>query len=129
MTLLRWLIFNVLISLLPLAFAAFLLASKQAPHQESMWVSVLGGGELLLISTAIAAEAIGDLIASNEEKAVWKYISSGGCLIALIFSALWYATVRESGPTQNAATIVVGSVILFAATFVAALSCKFLARE
>src|SRR4051794_697493 len=73
--LLRWLIFNVIVALLPLGFAALLLVAKpwDPARKGSISTIVLGTGELLLISTAIAAEAIGDLIASDKSNKSYKY--------------------------------------------------------
>jgi hypothetical protein len=57
--LVRWLIFSVVISLLPLLFRFAL----EATDGKSPTLSdLLSQGELLLISSAIAAAAVGELI-------------------------------------------------------------------
>ena len=61
MYILRWLIFNVLISLTPLAFERIVLSSKtHTQGKQPILMQVLGDGELFLVATALSAEAIGD---------------------------------------------------------------------
>jgi hypothetical protein len=67
MKLLRWMIFSVIVALTPLWLNAVILLTKNKSISE-VPVLVLAGGELLLISTAIAADAIGDLIATGSER-------------------------------------------------------------
>jgi hypothetical protein len=93
---------------------------------------VLAGGELLLISTAVAADAIGDLVASGPENRTFKVLAVGGCTISLLFAALWYAAnsaLRDTGQPINVNMVTKGSTIVFVFTVLAAGSCKWLAKE
>jgi hypothetical protein len=73
--LLKWVIFSVIIALAPLG-ASFLngLTDEASPAWLAVGKKVLAEGELLLISAAIAADAIGDLIGSGKDELTLKLL-------------------------------------------------------
>ena len=131
MRVLRWLIFTVIFALVPLGFHAIQILTKGPPPKIPVFVEVLASGELLLISTAIAADATGDLIASGRTNQGAKFLSAGGCMLALIFSAYWYGLMKMSdyqGKLTDPATVAWTSEALFGLTVVAAACCKKLSK-
>jgi len=126
---LRWFIFSVLVALVPLFITGVILITKETP--PPILLTVLGSGQLLLISTAIAADAIGDLICASIEYATLKIIAGGGCVIALMCGALWYAAnsaMLEFGKPGRASTVTKGSLIIFLLTVISAGACKMLTQ-
>jgi hypothetical protein len=70
---LRWVIFGVIVAVVPLVFAYVNLMVKGTPDL----VKVLGGGELLIVISAICAGGVGELIGSGDEYQTAKIISGG----------------------------------------------------
>jgi hypothetical protein len=105
---LRWLLFGVIVSILPLVFAYLVLLMNPNPAPGSITPkvtgasAVLGNGELLVVTWVLAASAIGEVIGGDEGKGWfegrgWLKIVSGGLtLIALIFAALFFAAIAEA---------------------------------
>ncbi len=80
----------------------------------------------------MAADAIGDLVASGPENRIFKVLAVGGCTVSLLFAALWYAAnsaLRDTGQPLNASMVTKGSLLVFGFTVFAAGSCKWLAKE
>lgn len=131
MRLLRWFLFSVIISLVPLIFDGVLLWSRETPSRQ-IAVAVLAGGELLLISTAIAADAVGDLVGSGSTRTGLKLLVGGTCVISLLFAALWYAAnsvLENTGQHANPHAVITGSAVVFICTVCAGASCKWLGEE
>ena len=121
--LLKWVIFTVLVSFTPLILTGLILWADDKMVLSLLWPH----GELLLISTAIAADAIGEMIPTGPSARKSKIISGGSCVFLLIVSALWYAVIQIHG--FNAGKISESSLFLFAATLIASLSCQALAES
>jgi hypothetical protein len=95
--LVKWIVFSVVISLLPLAADwANRISQGRSGISEDVLAEVLAHGELLLISAAIAADAVGDLIGSRPEFKMLKYLAGGACLAIILFGSLWYADIAAN---------------------------------
>ncbi len=91
---------------------------------------VVSRGELLIVSAAIAAGAVGELIASGRALAIPKLISGGGCILILFLASLWFADISVaaiSGQVIDARTVSVYSMYIFAFTVVSSGSSLVLA--
>jgi hypothetical protein len=94
--LLRWLIFGVIVALLPLVVSYLeFIAKKKTPSLEQ----IIGDGGLLLIISAACAGSFGEIIGSGPRAILAKIISSGGTIIILIMSSLLFAAILESRST------------------------------
>ncbi len=125
--LVRWFIFSVTIALLPLMFNYFRLLGRGENPDMNLVVS---RGELLIVSAAIAAGAVGELIASGRALAIPKLISGGGCILILFLASLWFADISVaaiSGQVIDARTVSVYSMYIFAFTVVSSGSSLVLA--
>src|SRR5687768_2260413 len=58
----KWLFYEVAFALLPLGFAW---KERMVRGEEADWFAILGRGELLLVSVAIVAAGIGELISNG----------------------------------------------------------------
>jgi hypothetical protein len=120
--LLKWVFFTVLVSFTPLILTGLVLWADDKMVVSSLWPH----GELLLISTAIAADAIGEMIPTGPRARAAKIVAVGSCVLLLIISALWYAVIQIHG--FNAGKISESSLFLFAGTLIASLGCQALAE-
>lgn len=85
-----WAIFSVGIALVPLVFKGVSLITKEPIEGEG---NVIIRGELLLITVALCAAAVGELLASGPSFQLVKIISGGASIIILLFSSLYFAQV------------------------------------
>ena len=116
-------IFSVIIALTPLLFnfMSFVTIGRSVSVTE-----VLYRGELLLISTAIAADATGRLVGSGNEWVFPKLLGVGAAVCDLMISAWWFgniSTAISSGAEVDKSVITYGSLVLFTITVIAGLSC------
>lgn len=93
---------------------------------------VTSNGELLLISVALAAAAIGDLLGKrNGTLTMPKLISSGICMLMLLIASFYYADIsacRMSGQPIQDGVIASVSLISCACTLVCGGCCVALSE-
>lgn len=128
--LLKWILFSVVISLLPLV-ADFWnrLMHVDTSNSVVLIIEVLGHGGLLLISGAIAADAIGDLIGSGPEFITLKYVSGGACLAVVLLSSLMYASIAATTQPVRGDIVARWSWIILVTTIATAGCAKFVAED
>jgi hypothetical protein len=83
-------------------------------------------GELVLISVAIAADAISDLLGSSRISSTRRNVSIGGCFIIVFVSAFYFSDV-SLGTKANPETVFHTSLWIFGITLVVSLISKALA--
>jgi hypothetical protein len=121
---LRWGIFTVAVSLTPFVLVAISLWSDDREVRVSaLWPH----GELLLVSTSLAAEGVGGLIPTGPALSGAKIVSAGSCIVVLIVAALWYALIQSH--TYRVSRISTGSIVVFLFTVAASACCKLLAEK
>jgi hypothetical protein len=121
--LLRWLFFTVVIALAPILCCWHNLGLEGRIASPEL---LLGKGELYLISCALAAAAIGELVATGWEQATAKVICAGGCLLIVVLATSAYAVIAghlEKHDDCCATEVASRSKILFICTIVAAAAC------
>jgi hypothetical protein len=124
----RWLLFGVLMALLPLAYNLLHVVTRGGKASVE---NLTGHGELLLVAAAISAAAIGELVASGPKAPIGKIVSGGGALLVLGFASLYFADVawaEKTGEKLLASVVCNTSVVLFASAFVASLACVALSE-
>lgn len=120
----RWFIFGVVVSLLPFALAYLnLWASKKPAKIEDL----LSRGELLLVSTAIGAAAIGELLGVKDTHALGKIIVGGCSFVAVLMQMAWYACTSDASRGLDGQYVARSSLVFFAVTLVCSFACLFLA--
>ncbi|AFM26871.1 hypothetical protein [Desulfomonile tiedjei] len=98
MKLLRWALFTVIASLLPICFnLIYLRLSKVAPTLELL----MSRGELLLVITAITATAAGELIPTSDKLAKTKMIVLAACSLVTLLSSVGFAFVSTTIAVQR----------------------------
>ena len=122
--LIRWLIFSVVVSLVPLLLAY---ASDQTRGGTPTLVSILSKGDLLLISTALAAAAIGDLLPAAQAMPVRAMLAGGGCVVSVLFGSSYYAAI-VTGSVARPDLVADYSVALFGMTLLSGASCVLMAK-
>ena len=121
----RWFIFSVLVALTPLAFALFdaLVAGRPATVH-----ALVGDGELVLLSTAIAAASAGELIAAGRDRALGKVLAGGTCILLVLVGSIEFAAIHAS-TVRNVDVVALLSLWLFAGTVLAGASSIYLAHQ
>ena len=123
----RWVIFSVIVALLPIIFNGLVLLTKGNLFEIE---TLTGRGELLLIAAAMAASAIGELIASGKTMASIKLIAGGCCLIVLSMASLYFAHVSYALMAKEFVDYLIVSKIsinLYVASIVSSSCCIILA--
>ena len=124
----RWLIFGVLISLVPLFWSYENLIIKAQPASMA---KILGNGELLIIVWALCASSLGELFGSDSGYKGFKIVSGGLTLIVPITSALLFASITEArveGVKVDDGAIVTTSLLLFLFGIFSCSSCVILSE-
>jgi hypothetical protein len=115
---LRWLFFEVFVSLLPLAASYTNLHLKMEP---ATLPSVLGNGELLVVCWVLCAGAIGELFGASPRYKRLKAFSGGSALLVLIFSSLIFAEIAERRfsklPTNENLIVELSLLMFFSALY------------
>lgn len=114
--------FSVLISLVPVGFAYIALLTDSKPANI---IEMLSRGELLLITVALAADAIGDLIGRGNVNIRQQLTAAGGCTVSVMFSSFYFAHVHTTAP-GNPTIVFYVSMALFLITLVSSGYCKSL---
>jgi len=90
--LLRWLLFGVVVSTLPIGWAA----GSLFIHDKPIIISeLLGNGDLLVATCAGCAVALGEVIGSSETAQPWKITFGFLALLVILGSCLIFASITE----------------------------------
>ncbi len=112
----QWIIFTVLFTLLPFYLDLFLQIAKAKVDIYALF----SHGELMLISSAISAETIGEIYMSNKRNSNSLLTNFGFNCIFLFLSAGIYVLLKEYSSTF----LVFASLAIYLSTIIAALSSK-----
>jgi hypothetical protein len=142
---LRWFFFSVVISLVPfLVLGLHQLMLAPTGTFSFSFSSLWPEGELLLISTAIAADSIAEVVGSAADSST-KMAFGGLTCVVLLASAMWYSDIQgtiwynetystvallsPNIPKPDRNFISEGSMALLAITLVMGLCCLVVAGE
>jgi hypothetical protein len=123
--LLKWLIFSVILAVIPIGFTYIHLLTDGKPPTLP---ALIAHGELALISFILAADAVGDLIASGKEKQKRKIVCGGGCVLTAIAASLYFAHVSLNSKADPNIVFSV-SLWIFGFAVIASGMCKVWAGE
>ena len=88
--LVRWLIFSVTFAIIPFIFK---IASGMIRGIPFNWESLLGGGELFIVSSTLCAVAVGELFGSASKKNFLQIILGGIGILIIALASFAYADV------------------------------------
>ena len=128
----KWLIFGIAFALAPLLADYFIQLIHPRPNVAFDWHEILTKGELLLISSAIAGAAVGEIIGTGRAWLPFKIITGGACIIITIISALLYSAVASDlrlNVAYDRAALVTNSIYIFWATIIASAGCILAAED
>lgn len=103
----KWLFFSFFVSALPIGLLALRLAYRGDPVS---FTTVLGGGDLFLVTVAVGAPAIGDLIGGK--RTGFAYAVGGTILIATLLAA-WSYSEASADPGAHTNVVAVTSLVVF----------------
>jgi hypothetical protein len=129
--LIRWLLFGVVLSLLPL-IAAYLTAAAFAQVQRlSTFLS--GGAPLLLISATLTGAAVGELFGhSGRRPAALEVFVGGLAIFVALLAAISYATFTTAstlGNHPNEGFVAIYSTVLFSISVASGAGCVALSER
>ena len=109
--LVHWWIFGVVISVLPIGFLALRLLFDGA---NVSFTSVLGSGDLFLVTVAIGGPPIGSLFLVAAAKAVRVQAVAGFSIICIVLAAFCYASATSDAlANTNRSAVAAASLIDF----------------
>lgn len=125
--LLHWLLFSVIIALVPFVIQWLMLLTR---GNVPTTVELFSNGELLLVSSAIAASAIGSLVLSDSKYRLSRIVVGWCCVCVLILASAWFAIISIESNTGSfdpdfAAN---GSILMFIFTVISSAGCIILAE-
>jgi hypothetical protein len=126
--LVKWLIFSVILALLPLAFNYLRLEMR---GQDATLQALLGNGELLLVAAAISAAAIGEVIGSGKAYGAPKFLAGGGALMILALASMQFADVAaaQALPSYRPGVVVWASQFFFIFAVITGAGCVALSEK
>lgn len=116
----RWTIFTVIFSLLPIAASYVDLFFLDG---STTLAAVTSRGELYLLSFSFAAVGIGEIIGTGSGGKLIKLVVGGGALCMVGFCGFLYVSASNSKSEAIAQSFSGLSVVMFALTCVIATSC------
>ena len=126
--LLKWLIFGVLVALLPILFNLLFALTVGA---EVTAGRLIGRGELLLIAVGLCSTALGDLVLAEHSvrSRFWRgarLILTGTCVVVIAASSFYFALVSDRYARQIAvseeAVVLISSTLYLAAVISSVMS-------
>ena len=121
-----WTTFSVIMGSLPIVLNMMILFSNNKPIA---FFNLFAHGELLLISVAIAADAVGDMIYGKKFERVRDVTCICICFLIIIFSVSWFGSLGIGGQTANISGFGLISLGLFVATIIISGMCKVRTEE
>jgi len=123
--LLLWALFSVIIALLPFAIHSLLILTRGDIPTATLLFSK---GELVLVSSAIVASAMGSLFISGRKYKITKIIVGGLCVCVLILASAWFAiiSIESNSPSFDANFASNGSIVMFVFSVISSAGCVML---
>ena len=118
-----WFVFTVVVGLLPIVASWFL---GHFDRKLADPIDLFVHGELLIISFALAADAMGDLFNSNKLGGIAGVFLFGICFVLFALSGLIFAGLGIIGTAIDKQGVSTFSFYMLAATFLASMGCKIL---
>ncbi len=113
----KWLLFGVLVALAPIGFRYISAVINQNPLA---YFELISGGELFLISVALCASAVGDLIELNTDSEPIKtaaMVWSAAAVLNCIICSLLFAGLKDS-PTADPQKLANFSILFYVVSLV-----------
>ena len=126
--LIHWSLFSVIIVLAPFIIQSLMILT-QGNHLSI--VEILKEGQLLLVSSGIAAGAAGELFMSKAKgHKIKKTLAGWSAICIVLISSAWFGIISiEIGkPTFNEVFVTYGSIAIFVMTVISGIGCVLLAH-
>ncbi|SRR6266571_1180441 len=108
-----WFLFTIVFSIIPFVFIAF--GYLFAEHPEKIWL-LFRKGELLLVSSGLAAGGIGDAISFPSKHRTAQLLCLAFCIFVVVLAALGYTLIAVFDTIAfdyNHRLVDFGSILLF----------------
>jgi len=121
-TLTHWIIFSIIISLIPIFCALWKFCGSHSISLIDGYAEILQYGQLALISVPILAALVGDIIISENNSNIQTIFIIGGCVLLIMFTS---TIVQEFTDTTIPKDYkVTTSIVIFVSTFIIGIAAK-----
>jgi hypothetical protein len=121
----KWLIFRVLLALLPIGFNVLLALAFGPPLTRSY---LFGGGELLLLAVGLSGAALGDALVMRRQREAMRDALVGACFFNLGLAAFAVVSVGNALKQEVGYSMVV-SFVLYGGAVITSGICATLAER
>ncbi len=122
--LIKWLLFSAVISVVPL-FSTYIILLLHSNYTTI--TTIIARGELQLISVALLANGIGEVVSNDNISKTIKIALSGLSTILLLLISIWYGAIVSSLIAQNSTStpqvLEFPSLIIFLVSFFISACC------
>ena len=123
--LVRWLVYTVVIALVPLLFTLLNLATYSKTVNLK---AITEHGEMLLIASALGAGAIGEMFTAKVRLSFPQELCVGATLILVIVSSMWFASIASGAGSVNLNVVSFGSLTLLICVICSSGGCVYLSE-
>jgi hypothetical protein len=122
--LLKWLLFSAIVSVVPL-FSTYIILIIYS--SKPSFVSIISRGELQLISVALLANGIGEVVTSGSIRKVFQILLAGVSTVFLLIISIWYGAITSllisGNPTGSYQSLEYPTLIAFLVSFFISACC------
>ncbi len=125
---LRWMIFSVVLALIPLLANALITVTFGA---SLTLTGMLEHGELLLIAAALSAAGAGELFGTSNTNKLKKITAGGGSILILLSAAIYFASISSAasmGALIDISMVSIVSIVFYVCALIASFSCVALSE-
>jgi membrane protease YdiL (CAAX protease family) len=95
-----WFVFSIGLALLPIAVSYI---NGRLNGKPPAWPTLIAGGDLFLISGAVAGDAVGKVFLGGEKKRGFRIFCGAGCAILLLITSIYFGRIAFSLEEQKRA--------------------------
>ncbi len=119
----RWLLFSVLLSLIPFAFT--ILAIWADPKKELELFKLISGGQLLLVTTAFLGTAISEITRIRSEQTTLMFLT----FVLMSLASYCFALISTTNDVEPLFVIVTSTVLLTSTLFLTGICIRLRSQE
>ncbi len=119
----RWLLFSVLLSLIPFAFT--ILAIWADPKKELELFKLISGGQLLLVTTAFLGTAISEITRIRSEQTTLMFLT----FVLMSLASYCFALISTTNDVEPLFVIVTSTVLLISTLFLTGICIHLRSQE
>jgi len=125
MRVLRWLIFGVIMGLIPIV-TAYVYQMTATGH--TTFADIIDSGELLLVSAVMSGAAVGEIVGRKPKYPLLTIVAAGSAVAVLFFASLYFAQVATTSVARPDLVVKI-SLWVLGSTVICGGSCVALGED